>query len=309
MNNLNSVNWGKIMQKLLVTGATGFVGSHLIKKLIALGFETHIIARKNSNLDECKALEKNVHIHIYDQSIDSMIRILKDASPDIVVHLASLFLAEHYENDVDELIKSNILFGTHLLEGVRKAEIKYLINTGTNWQNYCSNEYVPVNLYAATKEAFECIAKYYTQVTSLRMITLKLYDTYGPKDKRQKVMSLFGRIAKTGEILDMSPGNQLLGLVHIDDVVDAYLEAINLIKSKAEHDQETYYVSPNEFYSLKEVANTYETEAKVQLNINWGKRQYRTREVMKPFDEGERLPGWCPRINLKEGIISLLCEC
>lgn len=301
----NNVNSGEKMKKILVTGGTGFVGFNFVRRLAYLGYETHIIVRKNSNLEEIRSLEGSVFIHIYDQSIQSMKEIFENASPDIVVHLASLFISEHNADDIDELFKSNILFGTHLLETMKQMNVNYLINTGTNWQNYGGSDYNPVNLYAATKEVFEDIAKFYTQSTALRMITLRLYDTYGPNDKRPKILSLFNKIAQTGESLDMSPGDQLLGFVHIDDIVNAFLRAIELITRKEEHSQEVFFINPDKFYSLKEVARIYEEAMSVRLNINWGLRQYRTREVMKPF-EGYRLPGWYPKIDLKEGIRSLL---
>ncbi len=289
------------MKKILVTGGTGFVGSNLVKRLAGLGYETHIIVRKNSSLKEIKSLEGNVVIHIYNQSLQSMVDTLKKASPDLVVHLASLFISEHRSEDIDELFKSNILFGVHLLEAMKLQAVNYLINTGTNWQNYGGNEYDPVNLYAATKEAFEDIAKFYTQSTALRMLTLRLYDTYGPNDKRPKILSLFNRIAKTGEKLDMSPGDQFLGFVYIDDIVDAFLVAMELIKKQEKHFQETFFITPDRYYPLKDIAKIYEETKEVKLNINWGLRPYRSREVMKPF-EGNRLPGWQPKIDLKEGI-------
>lgn len=289
------------MKKVLVTGGTGFLGTNLVKKLADLGYETHVIVRKNSSQEEIRSLEVSVFIHVYDQSIQSMKEIFENASPDIVVHLASLFISEHNADDIDELFKSNILFGTHLLEAMKQMNVKYLINTGTNWQNYCGSDYSPVNLYAATKEAFEDIAKFYTQSTSIKMITLRLYDTYGPNDKRPKILSLFNKIAQTGEYLDMSPGDQLLGFVHIDDIVDAFLGAIELIALKEEHYQEVFFLNPDNYYSLKEVAKIYEEVKVVRLNINWGLRQYRNREVMKPF-EGNRLPGWRPKIDLREGL-------
>lgn len=289
------------MKTILVTGGTGFVGLNLVRRLASLGYETHVIARKNSNLEEIKSLEGNIVIHIYNQSLQSMIEIFKKASPDLVVHLASLFISEHRVEDIDELFKSNILFGTHLLEAMKQEEVSYLINTGTNWQNYCSSEYNPVNLYAATKEAFENIAKFYTESTALRMLTLRLYDTYGPNDKRPKIFSLFNKISQTGESLDMSPGDQLLGFVHIDDIVDAFLAAMEQIKNKEKHYNEVYFLTPEKYYSLKEVVKIYEAVKAVRLNINWGLRPYRSREVMKPF-EGNRLPGWEPKIDLKEGI-------
>lgn len=293
------------MNKILITGGTGFIGLNLIKRLINMGIEVHVIVRKTSNLDELRSLGKNISIHINDDNINTMIKILKDVSPDLVIHLASFFIAEHSNKDVDKLINSNIKFGTHLLEAMKVEGVEYFINTGTNWQNYYNEIYNPVDLYAATKEAFEDIARYYTQITPMRMISLKLYDTYGPNDKRAKIFSLFNKVSKTGEVLNMSPGEQLLGFVYIEDMVNAFLCAIDLIQKKEPHYQKAYFINPDEFFKLKEVVNIYEEVLNVKLNINWGARKYRLREVMNPYI-GTRLPGWEPKVNLHEGISMMM---
>ncbi|WP_144034102.1 NAD-dependent epimerase/dehydratase family protein [Sporomusa silvacetica] len=67
-------------------------------------------------------------------------------------------------------------------------------------------------MYTATKQALESLSRYYTQTTSMRMITLKLLDTYGPNDPRPKLFSLLNRIAQTGETLDMSGGQMVDGV-------------------------------------------------------------------------------------------------
>ncbi|MDZ5724903.1 GDP-mannose 4,6-dehydratase [Acetobacterium sp. K1/6] len=68
------------MKKLLITGGTGFVGLNLVRKLNNQGYEIHVIVRESSNLMELKALEENIYIHTYDQSIQGMIEIFKIAS-------------------------------------------------------------------------------------------------------------------------------------------------------------------------------------------------------------------------------------
>lgn len=295
------------MNKVLITGATGFIGFNLVKKMITLGFEIHIVVRKTSKIDELKLLDDRIYIYVYYGNIESMIKILTQSSPDLVIHLASLFIAEHSSSDVDNLMFSNLILGTHLLEAMKLTGVKYMINAGTNWQNYHGKEYNPMNLYAATKEAFEDIARYYTQSTLLRIITLKLYDTYGPNDKRQKIFYLFNKVSRTGEELNMSQGEQLLGLVYIEDIINAFLRAIDLVQTKEPHYQKVYFVNPNEFLKLKEVVKTYEKALNMKLNINWGAREYRFREIMKPYI-GERLPGWKPTVNLYEGINLMIKE-
>src|SRR4051812_1833664 len=89
-------------------------------------------------------------------STERIVARLKACKPDVVFHLASLFVSDHRVQDVQNLVESNLLFGTQLLEAMAQAGVKRIINTGTSWQ--CPH---PFNLYAATKQAFESILGYY----------------------------------------------------------------------------------------------------------------------------------------------------
>lgn len=135
---------------------------------------------------------------------------------DGVVHLASQFIAEHTSEDIEGLIVSNILYGTYILDASIQADVQWFLNTGTFWQHYHGSSYDPVNLYAATKQAFEDIAKFYVEAHDLRFCTLKLCDTYGPGDTRQKIFNLFERSEASGEVIEMSAGEQLIDIVHVD---------------------------------------------------------------------------------------------
>ncbi|WP_443864320.1 NAD-dependent epimerase/dehydratase family protein, partial [Fusobacterium ulcerans] len=161
-----------------------------------------IICRKSSKLDNLEEIKNRINIFEYDNDLKNMIKFLKENKFEIVFHLASLFIAEHESKDVDNLLNSNIVFGTHLLEGMKESENKLLINTGTSWQHYNSEEYNPVDLYAATKEAFEKILKYYVEAEEVRCITLKLFDTYGENDTRPKLINLLNKFADEGKELD-----------------------------------------------------------------------------------------------------------
>ena len=107
----------------------------------------------------------------------------------------------------------------------------------------------------------------------------------------------------------MSPGEQLLDLVHIDDAVNAYLIAAEHVKnvvSTTRH--KSYLVSSGKPISLKKIVNLYEHEVDKKLMIEWGKLQYRPRQIMYPWAKGKLLPGWEPKINLQEGIKQLVRE-
>lgn len=294
------------MKRVLISGATGYIGSNLTRKLIALGYEVHIITRINSKTDKIKGLEKDINIHIFNGDSSSLIDIMSYVNPDVVIHLASLFIGEHTNEQLDGLINSNIYFPTQLIEASVKAGVKYFINTGTQWQNYEGLDYNPVNLYSATKEAFEVISKFYIESSDMRMITLKLADTYGPDDDRPKIMNLLLKVYKTQETLNMSKGEQEIGLVYINDVIKAFLKALNVVEKMKPHEHKKFIVLPKKIYSLKDMVCIFENTIGQKLNINWGKREYRQREMMKVYTGEENILDREETISLEEGIRMIL---
>ena len=220
------------MSKAIVTGGTGFIGSNLCKYLIRNGWEISIIVRSSSDLSSINNVINKIEILEYDGNINQLIHYFNEAKADVVFHLAAFSNVEHKLNEIDRLIESNISFGLHILEAMKESQTKLLINTGTYWQHYNSDEYNPVNLYAATKQAFESLIKYYTEAENIRSITLKLFDTYGESDTRPKLINLLHKFADENKELYMSPGEQVLDLVHVDDIVNAYVKAYEYLSKK-----------------------------------------------------------------------------
>ena len=290
------------IKTVLITGGTGFIGSYLTQRLVNDGLKVHLIIRPNSNAELLKNLKNKLKLYMYDGTTDTMMKIINDSRPDIVIHLASLFKVDHSPIDIEPLINSNILLGLRLVEAMVKNNVYHLINTGTSWQHYKNKGYNPVNLYAATKQAFEDLIKFYVEAADLKVITLKLYDTYGPNDPRNKLFGLLRKVAETGEPLAMSQGEQLIDLVYIDDVVDAYLVAAHRLKTGVVFGHERFRVTSGKAISLRKLVGLYEESNNVKLNIQWGGKPYRPRELMMPSNAEMVLPEWYPHIGLREGI-------
>ncbi|TWI60649.1 nucleoside-diphosphate-sugar epimerase [Pseudoduganella lurida] len=289
----------------LLTGATGFIGAALTRRLLADGWQVHVVLRPASSRAALPA-DGALHVHVHDGSSAGLRAIVGAARPDVVFHLASLFLAQHGPDDTERLIESNVLFSTQLAEAMVAAGAHRLLNTGTSWQHYQDGDYDPVCLYAATKQAFEAILRYYTTCTPLRSVTLKLFDTYGPGDPRPKLMHLLQKTAHSGAHLAMSPGEQLIDLVYIDDVVDAFVAAAGRLLSGAGAASEAFGVSSGRPLPLRELAATFARVSGLPLDIEWGGRPYRPREVMQPWTRYSTLPGWQPRVTLEDGLARLL---
>ena len=294
--------------KILITGITGFIGNHLSKKLLKYGHEIYAILR-NPALEN-KYKKKNIKCFADNHSMADLVKFFKRVKFDGVVHCASRFSVEHKSEEINDLITSNVLFSTRLLESSVKTNVNWFINTGTFWQHYENKVYSPVNLYAATKQAFESIAKYYMEISEINFVTLKLNDTYGPNDTRHKIFNLWKKIAETGETLGMSQGEQYIDTVYIDDVVDAYVRTIDLLQgdNKKRGKGKSFAVSSGNLLKLKDLADVFEKINKGKLNIMWGEKPYRKREVMMPWNKGTKIPGWKPKVSIEEGI-SMLLSC
>lgn len=292
-------------QCALVTGATGYIGASLVRRLTDESWDVHVLVRRTSSLALLEPLLSSITVHVFDGDCATMDNIVKRSNPDVVFHLASLFLSQHRPEDVEPLIRSNVLFSTQLAEAMVNNGCKRLVNTGTSWQHFEGANYCPVNLYAATKQAFEVILDYYVESKGLMLISLALFDTYGPGDPRPKLFSLLAQTAKSQEPLAMSAGEQLLDLVHIDDVVEAFVCTGRAILDQ-ESGRKRYGVSTGQPVRLKDLVRLYEKVAGVSLPIQWGVRPYRDREVMVPWANCERVPGWEPKVGVTEGLRSLL---
>lgn len=268
--------------KIMITGATGFVGRHLYKALLP-GNELYLLTRESTDA----SFLAPEHEYVFTGDVDHLSEYMRAEKIDGVVHLATLYVAQHDGSQISGLVQSNVYLGTAVLDAAVRAGVKWFLNTGTIWQNYnspdYSDEYNPVNLYAATKQAFMTIAKFYTETSGIRFATLKLCDTYGPDDTRRKIINLFDEIASTGRSLDMSPGEQLIDIVHVDVAIDGFCKLIGKLADPSSELKAEYVVTSGRPISLRQLAAEYERAHGVKLNINWGGRPYRPREVMRPY--------------------------
>ena len=291
--------------KIFITGATGFIGKHLVRKLVDDGNQITI----NLYRDEQSPFDERVFTYKLNESNTSIdINFLTAEAFDGVIHLSSLYLTVHKPEEAVRLIDSNVRFSTYILECASQAKIKWFINTGTFWQNYQNADYSPVNLYAATKQAFESIAQYYIETNQIKFCTLRLSDTYGPDDTRPKIFNLWNKIANSVEIIDMSPGDQVIDISYIDDIVEAFILLAYHLQNKTPEVSHglVYAVKAETRYTLKELAAIFEKSSGKKININWGAKAYREREVMVPWNDGICVPGWKPKIDIEEGITRLL---
>jgi nucleoside-diphosphate-sugar epimerase len=285
----------------LLTGVTGFIGGKLARRLLAEGWTVHALLRESSAAPAIGS----VQVHRHDGSVAGLTQIVQVAAPDVVFHLASLYLADHRPDQVDDLIGSNVLLAAQLAEAMTAAGATRLVDTGTAWQHFQTPDYHPVNLYAATKQAAHDLLLYYHSVRGLSVLTLKLFDTYGAGDTRRKIVQLLVDAALSGEELGMSPGEQVVDLSHVDDVADAFIVAAERLLETSERLNESYFVT-GERITVRDLVPLVASAIGRPVNATFGARPYRVREVMMPVDAGAQLlPNWQRRRSLADTLASL----
>ncbi len=292
-----------INKRAVITGATGYIGSNLTKRLIEEKWKVLLLVRDPMKIDPCYFNSSNLVVHKISKN-DDFSKVFSDFKPEVVLHLASLIKGE----SVTDLTESNIVFGIKILQSMEDNNIKHFVNTGTYWEHYGNSNYNPVDFYAATKHAFQNIVDSFVISAGIKAITLKLHDVYGPNDKRKKILTKLIEVAISGKQLSMSPGDQKLSLVHVNDVTTGYFKAIEYILSEDYEGHQKYFLKSLDNHSLKDIVAIIEKCLGKKINANWGKIDYMERTIMEPPDVIPALPGWKPNINLSQGILSMLEE-
>jgi CDP-paratose synthetase len=285
--------------RVLVTGATGFVGSNLLPKLI--GYDIRIIVRNFTGI-----ISKDKQIIINDD-IDAFKNAVKTFNPEIVLHLATYSTSNDDIFSIKNIIGSNIFFTSILLESLKNINIKLFVNTGTFAEYYRNGEELnPAYYYAASKSAVRYIIKYFKNVSEFKTVNVIPYTVYGGQSKIKKVIDYIIDSLNSNTPVEMTAGGQVLDFIHVDDLSDFYRYCIENYERLS--DGTDYHIGTGKGTGIKELAALIEHISNKKANILWGAKQYRALDIMKAIAPIESISnlGWTPKINLEHGVKELL---
>lgn len=284
--------------RILVTGAGGFLGRHLLPQLLAAGHAVACLTRQPEHLPASHG-----PLHHATPDRQGILALCDSFRPQVVVHIAAVYRAEHRYEDIAELVDGNLAFSAHLLDAMSTAGCDTLVLAGTSWQHYGGADYRPVNLYAAMKQAVTTLAEYYRDSAGLRLLELHLYDSYGEDDDRPRLLQLLQRSARDGHPLALSPGEQALHLVHVEDVARGFVLACSQVAAQAPGSRSVYRLPSAAPVTLRELVDIFDAaDPQHPARVVWGERPYRRREVFQPWEGADILPGWAPTIDLANGM-------
>ncbi len=255
-------------KSILITGASGFVGSHVLDDCLKNNFNVHAIFRHSKkNVSFTKKYKKQI-FPIFYNNIYEIKNKLTNCKIDYVIHCATHYIKKHDHNDIENIIKSNVLFSTILLDAVVNIKIKKFINLGTVWQHFNDTKNLAFNLYAASKQSFECIFNYYkNQYTKIKFYNILLTDTFGTNDKRKKLIPiLLKNFNKKNPDKINIPKNLSMNLVNINEVT----KCLNiLLKNNSESNN--YVIKSKQDVKIFNLINFLNDNLEKKLKINWSK--------------------------------------
>ena len=291
-------------KRILITGATGFIGSHLTRRLVTENYEVGIIKRKKSDMSRLNGL-KDIAVYSLDlQDRQEVSKAVSHFSPDVIYHLAT-------DYGGSAMICTNVLGTINLLEAAKDTSVKLFVNTSSGFV-YGGHEYQsretdtrnPVNLYALTKLQAEQACTFYADTYGLKTLTFRLFAPYGPHDHEQRLIPYTIKTLANGERLKTTTGWQRWDFVYIDDVIEAYLKLLGIHNLPAKH--EIYNIGTGKAISVLEVVLRLKEIIGSKVEPEWGAIPHRANEVWfycADMSKTEAFLGWKPETPiLEEGL-------
>lgn len=301
-------------RRALVTGATGYIGTHLCSYLAQGGWDVHAMVRRDSV--RRSGGEESVTRHRIEADLSNLDDIIEVTSPDIVFNLAAAMpgnpATEDPQTAARRLAVGNVDLPAALGRSLSQYDRPAIIHAASWWEwDAQGNPHTPEtapNAYTRSKIIGRHVLDEAAGNSAIALSTLVVHDTYGPHDWRGKVLNILVRAAVSGNALAMSPGAQMMDLVHVHDVVRAFARRGDAMLESSQAETTVGAISSGERMSLKAVAAAVESAAQKKLDVTWGAQPYRPGTPMAVGVMAPPPPDWHPTVALPDGLAALVDE-
>lgn len=301
------------MALCLVTGAAGFVGSHLCEKLVADG---HIVrgldafipyyprAYKEQNL---RVLQENsaFTFHELDLRTADLAPLLMDV--DVIFHLAAMAGLRRSWSEFDSYMTCNLLATQRLLEAAVQAQLPHFINISTSsvYGRFATgNEEAPtapVSPYGITKLAAEQLCRAYETNYQLPVTICRLFSVYGPRQRPDMGYHIFIRSLLQGELITIDgDGTDSRSNTYVHDCVQGLVLAF---EQPAQSQGQIFNIGGGEEINVNQVLDLLEELAGKKAHITYGPRRAGDqRRTVADSSKAQRLLGYNPTTTVRDGL-------
>jgi len=299
------------IRRVLVTGAHGFIGSHLTAALLEQGYRVTILKREGSDLQRIGHLLDRVTPLTADlRDPDGVFQAVRTAEPDAILHLAAYYAVEHTPDQVGMMVDTNVRGAVALLDAARQRETPLFVNTSTctvyREKETPLSETDPVgpqNLYDLTKLQAEEACRFYQERFGVPSVTLRIFPPYGPGDNERRLIPSVIRKLLAGENPALTTGRQRWDFVHVRDIVAAYLAVLSSPEPALKGG--ILNVATGDPKTVREVVERIRTLLGSGAELHWGAVPHRRNEIWLNSGSPAKIRtmlGWEPRVPLEQGL-------
>ncbi|HIG53540.1 MAG TPA: NAD-dependent epimerase/dehydratase family protein [Candidatus Latescibacteria bacterium] len=296
------------MKRTMVTGASGFVGANLTRRLLAEGHQVHLLLRPEYARWRLQALCNEVQIHEVDlHDAEGLARTISLIRPEWAFHLAA-YGAYPQQTDLTRMIATNISATGHLIEACLAADCEAFVHAGSS-SEYGLVDHAPAegeaidpnSHYAWTKAAATHLCRHIARDRDAHLTVLRLYSAYGPYETPTRLLPTLIRQGLRGELPPLVNPGIARDFVFVEDICEAFLLA-------AAHQQSergaVYNVGSGVQTTLREIVELARRRLDIAAEPAWGSmgdRHWDTEVWVADAEKITRELGWRPRYTLAEG--------
>ena len=305
------------MGKVLVTGCSGFIGMHLCKSLLLE--DEHVqgvdnlndyynVNLKKDRLDQLRNFKNFNFFQVDLFDMDSLERIFKSYSPQVVVNLAAQAGVRYSIKNPNSYIKTNIMGFMNVLECCRKYQVEKLVYASSSsvYGNtkkipFDVNDLVnkPISIYATSKIANELMSYTYNHLFKIKTIGLRFFTVYGPWGRPDMAYYIFCDKISKGEPIDIfNNGNLKRDFTYIDDIINGTKSAID-----RNYECEVFNLGNNKSENIMDIIRLIEKNIGKNAIINF--KDMEPGDVAQTYaniDYSRKKLGYKPKISITEGV-------
>jgi nucleoside-diphosphate-sugar epimerase len=299
------------MKRVVLTGATGFVGANLTRRLLSDGHEVHLLIRPESDLWRLEGLDTPIH-RLSLQDATAVEKTILEVKPDWIFHLAA-YGAYSWQKDLQRIVDVNVVGTSNLVQSCVNAGFESFVNAGSSSEYGFKDhppqedEFIdPNSHYAITKATSTHFCRHTAKTHDLNIITLRLYSVFGPYEDSGRLMPTIIRHGLQGKLPPLVDPNIARDYIYTEDVNDAFIKCAEL---QSHTRGAVYNLGTGVQTSIAEVVEVARRLMNISEEPVWGTMPNRSWDSSVWVSNSSKIRetlNWKPKFNFESGLKEMI---